>query len=128
LKFAKSLDCNYVNFSNLIPYPGTEAYHWILSNGHFLVDRKDYLKSLSTYDNQPIFETTEFTSRQRKRITELGHDYYYKRILIWRLGKILGPLVYYITKIPGLRNLFSDFALNNRIGQIIYAFLSGQWE
>ena len=28
IKFAKSLKCNYVNFSNLIPYPGTEAYDW----------------------------------------------------------------------------------------------------
>jgi len=128
LNFAKSLDCNYVNFSNLIPYPGTEAYSWILNNGHFLVDQKDYLKSLSTYDNQPIFETKEFTAKQREKITKIGHDYYYKRILIWRLGGVLGRLIYYITKIPGLRNLFSDFALNNKIGRFIFIFLSGQYK
>ncbi|MDD5005792.1 MAG: radical SAM protein [Candidatus Omnitrophica bacterium] len=126
LKFAKSLDSNYVNFSNLIPYPGTEAYEWILSNGRFLVDKNKYLRNLSTYDDMPIFETKEFTERQRKRITKLGHNYYYKRILIWRLGGALGSVVYYVTVIPGLRKLFSDFALNNKIGQIIYAFLSGQ--
>ena len=128
LKFAKSLSCNYVNFSNLLPYPGTEAYDWILKNGNFLVNEKKYLRNFSTYDDRPIFETKEFTARQRERITKLGHDYYYKRILIWRLGGMLGLVVYCVTKIPGVRKLFSDFALNTRMGQIIYAFLSGQWK
>ena len=39
LKFAKSLDCNYVNFSNLIPYPGTEAFDWAQENANFVVDK-----------------------------------------------------------------------------------------
>jgi len=126
LRFAKSLDCNFVNFSNLIPYPGTEAYAWAEKNGHFLVDKDKFLRNLSTYDDFPIFETKEFTAKQREKITRLGHDYYYKRILMWRLGKQLGFVVYCVTKIPFLRKILSDFALNNKIGQKIYIFLSGQ--
>ncbi|MFC1753743.1 B12-binding domain-containing radical SAM protein [Thermoproteota archaeon] len=126
LNFAKSLDCNYVNFSNLIPYPGTEAYDWALANATFLVDTKNYLRNLSTYDDAPIFETTEFTKEQREKVTRLGHDYYYKRILIWRLGSALGNLVYFFTKIPGLRNIASNFAINNKFGRLIFIFLSGR--
>ncbi|MDD5618285.1 MAG: radical SAM protein [Candidatus Omnitrophica bacterium] len=128
LRFAKSLSCNYVNFSNLIPYPGTEAYEWAEKNAHFLINRADYLRHLSTYDNKPIFETKEFTARQRLKVTKLGHEYYYKRILIWRLGRPLGLFVYFISKIPFLRRILSDFALNNKTGQRIYNFLSGQYK
>lgn len=127
LKFAKSLDCNYVNFSNLIPYPGTEAFEWAEKCGHFVVDKNSYLKNFSTYDDIPIFETKEFTKDQRLRITKLGHDYYYRRILIWRLGKILGLIVYYFTKIPGMRKFASDFAINNKLGRFIFIFLSGRY-
>ena len=128
LKFAKSLNCNYVNFSNLIPYPGTEAYAWAEKNAHFLIDKSEYLRSLSTYDNKPIFETKEFTAKQRLKVTKLGHSYYYKRILMWRLGKALGLFVYLISKIPFLRTVLSDFALNHKAGQRIYNFLSGQYK
>lgn len=128
LRFAKSLDCNYVNFSNLIPYPGTEAYDWVEKNGHFVVDKNSYLKNLSTYDDIPIFETKEFSLKQRIRVTKQGHEYYYKRILIWRLGKFLGTLVYFITKIPGTRRISSDFAINNKLGRLIFIFLSGRYK
>jgi len=126
IEFAKSLDCNYVNFSNLIPYPGTEAYDWVVKNGHFLIDENTYLRNLSTYDDIPIFETQEFTARQRNKVTKVGHEYYYKRILIWRLGKILGSIVYLATKIPGIRKFFTDFAINNKIGRTIFIILSGR--
>ena len=126
LAFAKSLDCNYVNFSNLIPYPGTEAYDWARKHGRFMVDEKTFLKQLSTYDDVPIFETEEFSFSQRKKVTKLGHDYYYKRILMWRLGKVLGWIVYYLTKIPGLRSAASNFAINNKLGRFIFISLSGR--
>ena len=126
IKFAKSLNCSYVNFSNLIPYPGTEAYAWAEKNANFLVDKVSFLKSLSTYDNVPVFETKEFTAKQRKKITKLGHDYYYRRILIWRLGYPLGLSIYYFTKIPGMKKAFSDFALNKQLGRSIFIFLSGR--
>lgn len=128
LKFAKSLNCDYVNFSNLIPYPGTEAYDWAVMNAHFLIDKNIFLRNLSTYDDIPIFETEEFNAEQRKEITKLGHEYYYKRILIWRLGKLLGLITYYFTKIPGMRKISSDFAINNKLGRIIFIFLSGRFK
>ncbi|MFC1646141.1 B12-binding domain-containing radical SAM protein [Candidatus Omnitrophota bacterium] len=128
VKFAKSLECNYVNFSNLIPYPGTEAYAWAEEHGNFLVDKASYLKDVSTYDDIPIFETREFTKQQRLKVIKIGHDYYYKRILVWRLGRVLGLVVYYFTKIPGLRKLASDFAINNKFGRFIFILLSGRYK
>lgn len=128
LKFAKSLDCNYVNFSNLIPYPGTEAFDWAQKYGHFVVDKDSYLKNFSTFDDIPIFETKEFTREQRLKVTKLGHDYYFKRIFIWRLGKVKGLIVYYFTKIPGMRRFASNFAINNKFGRFIFIFLSGRYK
>ncbi|MFC1709879.1 B12-binding domain-containing radical SAM protein [Candidatus Omnitrophota bacterium] len=124
LNFAKSLDCSYVNFSNLIPYPGTEAYEWVEKNGEFLVEKESFLKSLSTYDDSPIFETKDFTANQRMELTKLGHAYYYKRILIWRLGKTIGTVVYYLTRNEKVLNIASDFAINNKIGRAIFIALS----
>lgn len=128
LAFAKSLDCNYVNFSNLIPYPGTKAYAWIKENGNFLVDEKEFLKNLSTYDDNPIFETKEFTKQQRMVVMRQGHDYYYKTILMWRLGKVLGLIVYCFTKMAPLRKIISNFAINNKLGRYLFILLSGQYK
>ncbi|MFH1202706.1 MAG: radical SAM protein [Candidatus Omnitrophota bacterium] len=100
LEFASSLKTNYINFSNLIPYPETEAFDWAKENANFLVPIDAYLMNISTYDNQPIFETKEFTSQERREISEKGHDLYYHKILIWRLGAILGNIVYYFTRYP----------------------------
>jgi len=124
LKFAKSLPTNFVNFYNLLPYPGTEVYDWAIKYGHFLVPKENFLNEISYRDNVPIFETKEFTVAQRKEIIAMGFDLYRKTILTFRLGKILGNLVYYITNNKIIDKLSTNFALNNPIGRFVYNSLS----
>lgn len=125
INFAKSLPTNFVNFYNLLIYPGTEAYGWVRQNAHFLVPPESYLENISYRDNEPIFETKEFTCRERKKIIKMGFDLYKKTILTFRLGKVLGNIVYYITHNKILDKFASNFALSNPVGRFIYILLSG---
>ena len=99
LSFARSLPCDFVNFYNLVPYPNTDAYMWVKKNGTFLVDEKDYLKYISYRDNTPIFETSEFTKEERIKIMKIGFNLYEKKALQFKLGKTLGLMSYYISRI-----------------------------
>lgn len=126
INFAKSLPTDFVNFYNLLPYPGTEAYQWARQYANLLVPPESYLEYISYRDNEPIFETAGFTREQRKKIIALGFNLYKKTILTFRLGKILGNLVYCITKYKILDKLATDFALNNLLGRYIYILLSAK--
>lgn len=124
INFAKSLPTNFVNFYNLLPYPGTESFEWARQNATFLVPPDSFLDNISYRDNKPIFETKEFTKEQRERIVSLGFDLYKKKILTFRLGKILGNLIYSITKLDTINKFATNFALNTTIGKSIYNSLA----
>lgn len=124
LKFAESLPTDFVNFYNLVPYPGTESFKWAAQHARFLVPSDSFLENISYRDNKPIFETQEFTKEQRSKIVSLGLDLYRKKILTFRLGKLLGNLIYWITKIKSINKLATRFALNNPVGRFIYIKLS----
>jgi len=124
LKFAKSLPTNYVNFFNLIPYPGTEAYDWAVKYAKFLVPKKTYLKDISYRDNTPIFETKEFTKKQREELVKKGLDLYERKILQFRLGSVLGPFAYFLTRSRAMHKLIFDFATTNKFGNRVYHLFS----
>lgn len=114
LKFAKSLDCNYVNFYNLVPYPGTEVYDWAIKHAHFLIPKNQYLKNVSYRDINPIFETKEFTKDQRIKIMKQGFALYERKLYQFRFGKNLGTLLYIFTRIPFIAHLFRKLVYNNK--------------
>lgn len=57
-------------FYNLIPFPGTEVYDWVVENRLFIKDPRHYLNSSSLWDMEPVFETPEFTRTQRMQCLE----------------------------------------------------------
>ncbi|MCX5694977.1 MAG: radical SAM protein [Candidatus Omnitrophica bacterium] len=124
IKFAGLLDTNFVNFYNLVPYPGTESFIWAKNHARFLVPVDSFLESISYRDNKPIFETDEFTDLQRREIILQGFNLYKKKILTFRLGKVLGSLIYWITKSEKINRLASNFALSNPTGKVIYTLFS----
>lgn len=124
LDFAKSLKTDFVNFYNLLPYPGTESLEWALANAKLLVPMSSYLENISYRDNKPIYETIEFTKEQREEVISLGFDLYRERLLKLRLGRVLGGLIYWLTKWNYFNRIATDFALSNRIGKFIYTALS----
>ena len=102
LEFARNLEADFVNFYNLVPYPGTETYEWVKKNARMLVPDEDYLRHISYRDNEPIFETDEFTAEERRQVIKEGFQLYEQKVLKFRLGKILGALAYIPLRIAPL--------------------------
>jgi hypothetical protein len=98
IDFAKSLPTNFVNFYNLVPYPGTPVYDWVTAHAHFLIPPETFLKDVSYRDNSPIFDTPEFTKQQKHHVMTIGFNLYEKKLLIFRLGNKLGLTAYYLTR------------------------------
>ena len=124
LHFADELPTNFVNFYNLLPYPGTESLEWARQHANFLVPPDSYLENISYRDNKPIFETKEFTKKQREEVIRKGFDLYRKKILNFRLGRVLGSIIFWITKNNFINKLSTNFALTNPLGRFIYLRLS----
>lgn len=123
LKFAKSLSCNYVNFYNLVPYPGTEVYEWAIKHAHFLIPKNQYLKNVSYRDINPIFETKEFTKNQRIEIMKKGFALYERKLYQFRFGKTLGLFFFSITRIPVIAHLTRVMVFQNKIFRKIFNLL-----
>ena len=113
IRFAKSLPTNFVNFYNLVPYPGTELFDWVNTNAHFLSSPETYLNQISYRDNSPIFETEEFTKKERSKVIKKGFSLYEKRILQFRLGKKFGYAGYLATRIRPIAKIGRNFIQNN---------------
>ena len=123
LKFANSVDTSFVNFYNLIPYPGTDTYDWVMEHGKMLVPPESYLFNISYRDNLPIFETDDFTKSERIIVTKKGFRLYEKKILRYRLGSVLGRIAYIIMGIRPLARLGVSFFLYNKLGIYMYDFM-----
>lgn len=113
INFAKNLPSNFVNFYNLVPYPGTPAYIWAVKNANFLYPKESYLQAISYRDNTPIFETPEFTASQRRHIMAIGFNLYEKKLLTFRLGKTLGLMVYLLTRNKTISRISHWLLVNN---------------
>lgn len=124
LKFAEELPANYCNFYNLVPYPGTEAYEWVMKHGNWLVDKDNYLKTVSYRDNSPIFETSEFTKEQREEIAKKGFDLYEKKLLNFRFGKGLGLIVYYITRNKLMHKIATGSLKNKFVVRLVQSVIN----
>jgi len=53
------------SFYNLLPFPRTELFDWVGTNGYFVLEPEEYLNEFEKYDIQPVFETPELTKDQR---------------------------------------------------------------
>lgn len=126
IKFAQELQTDFVNFYNLVPYPGTEAYNWAIKNAKFIYPKESFLKDVSYRDNVPIYETKEFTKTQREEIMKKGFALYEKKVMQFRLGKSLGAVTYFLSRPPFLHDFAINFALNNQIGRRIFLLLSAK--
>lgn len=124
IRFADSLPTNFVNFYNLVPYPGTELFEWVDKNARFLVPKKTYLESISYRDNKPVFETPEFSRRERMKVIKKGFNLYEKKILEFRLGKAGGRIMYGLTRLGPIGKWARQFALESKFGNKIYQMLS----
>lgn len=124
IKFARTLPTNFVNFYNVIPYPGTDLYNWASKNASYMMPLDEYLGKVGSRDLIPVFETKEFPREDRIKALKRGYALYEKTVLRFRLGKVLGYIAYLISRSRILFSLGRKFALSNRFGFYIYNLLS----
>lgn len=76
INLARSLELDEVRFYNVIAYPNTELIKWIKVYGQFIYQPENYLNNYTSWDNKPIFETKEFTKKERHKAYNEGHKLY----------------------------------------------------
>ncbi|MFH1276281.1 MAG: radical SAM protein [Candidatus Woesearchaeota archaeon] len=134
IKFAKKVlkYAAYVNFSNMIPYPGTEIFKWVEENektgrARFLLPKEEFLKNSTTKLGNPVFETREFRYRERIKALELGRALAKKSHLKYRLGPPLGWLAYQASRNNEVYNAIRRFVTGNKIGKRVYNVFRKQY-
>lgn len=68
INFALKYPIFYAEWSNVIPYPGTELYDWLSKKGYLSRKPEEYLNDNSTTSNIPVFETPELSFKTREKI------------------------------------------------------------
>jgi len=126
IAFAKTLPTNFVNFYNVIPYPGTALFDWVSRNALHVMPVSEYLGKVGSRDLVPVFDTADFSKTQRIEALKKGYALYERTVLQFRLGNILGYLAYLVSRNRALFSLGRKMALSNRIGFYIYSILSSK--
>jgi len=122
VKFVKGLPTGFVNFFNIIPYPGTEVHKWVKNNAKLLYPEDVYLNEFEKGQEEPIFETDDFPLSQRKAAIKMARRLYKKLILQHNLGKKLGYLAYQAAKIPLLWKIGCGIFKGSRSGTKIFSW------
>lgn len=115
-KISKRKNCATIMYFNLIPYPSTAVFEWIEKNGKWLLSKDKYLDSrmINTF---PVFESRDFTEKERINLLEKGNRIHRASLLKFIFGKYLGFLAQYINNVEFIRNLLIRFAFSNKVGQ-----------
>ena len=119
---------DYVMFSNMIPYPGTDVYKWIreqekTGRARFIRQPEEYLKDTTTKIGLPVFETREFRYNDRVKILKKGRAIFNRSFLQYRLGKVKGLLVYLVARDNNRYMALRRIAMGTRMGKYAYNLL-----
>lgn len=98
LNFAEEINPDQLRFFNLIPYPGTEVYEWVEKNGRFLHTPEEYLNSFDYWGEDAVFETDDFSKRERIKAFRLGQEKVMELFLKRQFGKVVGGIGFRIWK------------------------------
>lgn len=116
LNFALSLPLNEVRFYNPIPFPGTELLEWVKKNGRFTVEPKEYLNSIGSFDEEPVYETDDFPIEQRRKAYRMAENYVMKYLMKAEFGAMLGAFGYMMWRPRLTRRFVFD------IGRRVWSF------
>jgi anaerobic magnesium-protoporphyrin IX monomethyl ester cyclase len=124
LEMAKKINADFINFNNTIPFPGSELFEWIKINGRFIHTPKEYLGNMGgNRMRRPLFETKEFTAKERKKILREGVNIFRKRHFEYSLKKPWSALAYFLSKsdiLYGMMEFVKKTTFFNKIRKIIF--------
>jgi radical SAM superfamily enzyme YgiQ (UPF0313 family) len=124
IRFAESLPTKFVNFFNLVPYPGTELFQWVKNNATFLYPEETYLTERCYGADNPVFETKEFRACERKQVARRGILLYRKKVLQFKLGRVFGLFVYLFARSNKLWELSTATFMGTRMGGRIFHLIT----
>ncbi len=113
---AKKKNCATVMFFNLIPYPQTAVFEWIEKNGKWIIPKEKYLDS-SMLALSPIFESSDFTRKERLALLKKGNKIHRGTLLKFIFGKYIGILAYFATNLAIVQHLLQRFSFSSKAGQ-----------
>lgn len=68
IKMALKYPIAMAKFLNIIPYPGSELFHWVEKNGYFVGDWRKNLTYAMHLDEEPFYATPEFPLEERRKM------------------------------------------------------------
>ena len=74
LRLATKYPVYDVRFYNLIPFPNTKLYEWVINNNYFRKDPIKFISEASHWVNDPIFETPELSISERKKLFKWANN------------------------------------------------------
>jgi len=126
VKFARRMPFDFVNFWNLVPYPGTELLEWVRENAILLYPEEVYLNRTSYGEARPIFETADFSAEERRKAYQLGHSLERESIAYWKMGRFWGRVGLAISSFSILEQILVRLIKVNRIGRFLFQVLSSR--
>lgn len=115
-----------VHFYNIIPYPGTELYDWIVENNRFLKKPEEYLNDVTFCEINPVFDTPELSREDRLQVFKYleGVRKQVHKNAVRRIVKNIPLLGYFAEHIIStdifLKLFFQSFSLRAFIDRIRY--------
>ena len=100
IRLAEKLECSFVGFNNLIPYPGSEAYRLISTNpkAKFISSPETYLNQLTHKKTMPVFETNNFPKEEIDKALGQGFELEERTLARFRFGRIKGYIAYLVSR------------------------------
>lgn len=124
VEFARRMPFDQVSFWNMIPYPGTELWQWVKDNATLLYPEEVYLNRASHSEGRPVFETADFSVKERRKAYRLGRSLERESIAYWKMGRFWGRVGLVISSLPILERLLIRLVKTNRIGRFLFKALS----
>ena len=127
IALARSLPADEFFFFSMIPYKGTEAYDELKKQEtegkvKFLYDYEGYLFQSSANSIWPVYESREFTKKQREKLLRQGRALQIKSVFLNRYGKLLGYIFFMLFNsnyLYQLANRIRQTTLGGRINKCI---------
>jgi anaerobic magnesium-protoporphyrin IX monomethyl ester cyclase len=120
LALARKLPIAYANFHNFIPYPGTEAYEYVKEHGRFILPVETYLTESASKTSEPVFETPNFTYKQRKEVLREAFNLTRLMHLRYRFGRFKGSALYIFARYDTTYTLAKKFLLGTKVGRRVF--------
>ena len=117
---AQKFQNSYVNFHNMVPFPGTELYSYIKQHGRFTMPEDKVLTEAATLSGEPLFETDDFTKAQRKEVLEKGLRLTRKTHLMCRFGRLKGRIVHTLFGNSLMYSFGRKFVMGSGLGRKMF--------